>query len=105
MGHRDSLTQKQLEVLRWIGNGCPDGAMHNDFHRISAAALKRRALVRVSGHGASWRASITDDGREYVKRADSPEAPALRQANVSVTQQLVDDVIGGGGSLRVPRKG
>jgi hypothetical protein len=43
-------------------------------------------------------------GREYLARVDAPDPPVPRQANVSVTQQLVDDVVAAGGSLRVPRK-
>ena len=37
-------------------------------------------------------------------RVDVAFPKAARQANVSVTQQLVDDVVAAGGSLRVPRK-
>jgi hypothetical protein len=43
------------------------------------------------------RFKITEAGREYLDRVDGPEPPAPRQANVSVTQQLVDDVIAGSG--------
>lgn len=41
---------------------------------------------------------------EYLDQVDGTEPPIPRQANVSVTQQLVDDVIAAGGVLRVPRK-
>jgi hypothetical protein len=37
-------------------------------------------------------------------RPSGPDAPRLRQASISVTQQLVDDVVAAGGSLRVPRR-
>jgi hypothetical protein len=59
--------------------------------------------VTTSGRGDTWLVKITEAGREYLDRVDGPEPPAPRQANVSVTQQLVDDVIAGNGSLRVPR--
>lgn len=72
--------------------------------RISAAALRNRGLVKTSGHGPTWKATITPAGTDYLRQVDSPNPPQPRQANVSVTQQLVDDVIAAGGSLRVPRK-
>jgi hypothetical protein len=49
-------------------------------------------------------AEITQAGREYLADVDGPNPPVPRQANVSVTTQLVDDVIAAGGVLRVPRK-
>jgi hypothetical protein len=78
--------------------------MEGDFHRISAAALRRKGLVAISGRGPTWTATITDDGRKYLEKVDGPEPPVPRQGNVPVTQQLVDEVIAAGGSLRVPRK-
>jgi hypothetical protein len=105
MAHRDTLTAQQLGILRWIAEGCPPGVMTDDFHRISASALRRRGLVTISGRGPAWKAEVTAAGRESIARADSDDPPAPRQANVSVTQQLVDDVVAEGGSLRVPRRG
>jgi hypothetical protein len=104
VGQRKTLTEWQVEVLRWIGDGCPGGVMEGDKHRISAAALRNRGFVTTSGRGDTWLAKITGEGREYLDQVDGPEPPIPRQANVSVTQQLVDDVIAAGGSLRVSRK-
>lgn len=78
--------------------------MEGDGHHVSAAALRRRDLVKTFGRGKTWRAEITPAGREYLEQANAPEAERPRQANASVTQQLVDDVIAAGGALRVPRK-
>lgn len=104
MAQRKTLTEKQVAVLRWIADGCPAGVMLDEFHRISAAALRSRALVNTSGRGPTWNAKITSIGREYLRDVDGADPPVPRQANASVTQQLVDDVIAAGGSLRVPRK-
>lgn len=77
----------------------------DDFsHRISAAALARRGLARVSGHGPSWTATITQGGRDYIASANGPSPPTPRQANTSVTQELVNAVIAAGGRLRLPSK-
>jgi hypothetical protein len=105
MAQPKTLNDVQIEVLRWIDEGCPDGSMKDGVsHRISAAALRNRGFVRTSGRGPTWKAAITASGKEYLKRVDGPRPPIPRQPNVSVTQQLIDDVVAAGGSLRVPRK-
>lgn len=106
MAQRKTLTEAQLALLKWIGDGCPAGVMPDDdlSYRISAAALRRRGLATISGRGDSWEASLTADGRAYIDQADGPDPPIPRQGNVPVTQELVDDVIAAGGSRRFPRK-
>jgi hypothetical protein len=104
VAQRKTLTEQQVTVLSWIADGCPAGVMEGDSHRVSAAALRRRGLVTTSGRGPTWTARVTKAGREYLARVDGPDPPVARQANVSVTQRLVDDVIAAGGSLRVRRK-
>lgn len=104
MAQRKTLTDGQVEVLRWIADGCPAGDAESDFRRISAAALRNRGLVETSGRGRTWTAEITQAGRAYLADVDGPSPPVPRQANVSVTTQLVEDVIAAGGLLRVPRK-
>lgn len=103
MAQRRTLAQAQVDLLRWVGEGCQPGAYEDEFHRISAAALRRRSLIKTAGRGPGWRASITDSGREYLAQADGPDPPAPRRASVSVTEQLVEEVIATGGSLRVPQ--
>ena len=104
MAQRKTLTEGQVEVLRWIADGCPAGDAEDDFRRISAAALRNRGLVVTSGRGRTWTAEITHAGRAYIADVDGPNPPLPRQANVSVTTQLLDEVIAAGGVLRVPRK-
>ena len=56
------LNQKQVEVLRWVEDGCPIGGDEEGYERrITARALERRGLIAIKGHGASWSASITKD--------------------------------------------
>jgi len=67
------LSDKQLAVLRWVAEGRPKGVYEDGFeHRITARALERRGLLSVRGHGASWRAALTDDGRYYLAHDDYP---------------------------------
>lgn len=104
MAQRTTLTKRQIDVLRWIADGCPDGVMADDTHKISAAALRNRGLITTSGRGSSWTAATTPTGREYLKDVDGPNPPVPRQANVSVTAQLVQNIVDAGGSLRLPRR-
>lgn len=104
VAHRKTLNEDQLAVLRWIADGCADRVMDGYSHRVSAAALRRRGLVETSGRGPSWAAKATAAGREYLECSSGANAPVPRQANVSVTEQLVKDVIAAGGSLRRPQK-
>jgi hypothetical protein len=105
VAQRKTLNETQVAVLRWIADGCPAGVMNGDVsHRISAAALRNRGFVTTSGRGPTWVARIAPAGTEYLEQVDGPNPPAPRQANVSVTQQLVNDLISAGGSLRVPRR-
>jgi hypothetical protein len=85
MAQRSTLTERQVSILRWIADGCPPGVTEGDFHRISAAALRNRGLVTITGRGATWAAKATTAGRDYLARVDGPDPPIPRQANVSVT--------------------
>jgi hypothetical protein len=105
MAQRKTLNERQVAALRWVRDGCLEGVMADVISaRISAAALRNRGLVRTSGRGRTWAARITSAGEEYLQHVDGPCPPVPRQPNVSVTQQLVDDVVAAGGSLRVARK-
>lgn len=121
-----SLNDAQVAVLRWIAAGSPAGVMEGYTHRISASALRTRDLVRISGRGETWRAELTDRGRERLEReltapatdgrngsvaapaqlAQSTEpraaaAPA-RPRPLSKTEQLVADVLAAGDRLTLP---
>lgn len=104
MAQRKTLIEQQLGLLRWSAVGCPDVMMSGVSHRISAASLRNRGLVEISGRGPTWSARVTRAGTEYLERAASSDPPVPRQANVSVTQRVVDDVIAAGGALHVPRR-
>lgn len=79
MAIRDvSLNPVQLEVLIWVRDGCPSGVYEGSSHRITARALHNRGLIRVSGHGAGWTASIEQEGVYYLDHGQYPPAPAPR---------------------------
>ncbi|MCC9055196.1 hypothetical protein LOK55_13095 [Microbacterium sp. F2E] len=68
------VNDRQLEVLRWIADGCPPGKWPEDdnVHKISASALKSRGLATVTGHGRTWTAAITDAGTHYLEHGSYP---------------------------------
>ncbi len=74
-----TLNATQIAVLDWIKSGCPDGVYPaEDYsHRISARALQSRGLIQVSGHGARWRAWLTERGKAWP--AATPEDKAARE--------------------------
>ena len=104
VAQRLTLNEGQVALLRWIGDGCPDDVMEGHFYRISASALRSKGLVKISGRGPTWAAETTQAGQAYLEQLAGEDPPVPRQANVSVTQKLVDDVTAAGGSLRVPRR-
>lgn len=71
------VNERQLEVLRWVADGCPDHKWpDNDFsYKTSAAALNSRGLVKIRGRGRSWTATVTDDGRYFLEHGTYPPNP------------------------------
>ncbi len=103
MAHPKTLTEAQLALLRWISESCPPGVIEGDSYRISAAALRSRGLLTITGRGTTWAATITPAGRDLLGAAAGPNAPKARQANMSVTEELIAEVTAADGSLTLDR--
>ncbi|PRA06181.1 hypothetical protein CQ019_01880 [Arthrobacter sp. MYb229] len=78
------VNERQLEVLRWISDGCPEGKWPEDGfpYKTSAAALKSRGLVTITRHGSTWTAAVTKAGTHYLEHGTyppsaSPKAPTV----------------------------
>jgi len=69
---RKHLNDRQLEVLRWIANGCPDGVMLDSSYKTTTVALRNRGLATVSKRGG-WHAGVTDVGRHYFEHGAYPD--------------------------------
>lgn len=54
------LNERQLQVLRWVGQGCPEGVWEGTTHKLSCQALQSRGLVKVSKRKGQWSASLTN---------------------------------------------
>ncbi|GAT73022.1 hypothetical protein MHM582_1502 [Microbacterium sp. HM58-2] len=101
------LNDDQLAVLRWVGDGRPQGVYEDGYeHRITARALERRGLVKVSGHGRSWTATLTAGGRYYLghgayepedhhEHGEAGHTPRRRSrpAQPEPTPTIVDDLL------------
>lgn len=74
----DPLNERQLEVLRRIGDGADLSRPEDVASRTSARALQGRGLVDVSRRDGRWRASITEAGRFYLEHGQHPDHPARR---------------------------
>ncbi|MCX6401821.1 MAG: excisionase [Propionibacteriales bacterium] len=71
------LNERQVEVLRWISEGCPERAWESDTYKHSAVALRNRKLATVKGHGLRWTAAITEAGSFYLEHGKYPEGHYL----------------------------
>jgi hypothetical protein len=74
------LNDTQLAVLRWIADGSPAGVMDGYGYRVSAAALRTRGLIKISGRSTTWRARLTPAGQAVlgIEPQDDATAPVGR---------------------------
>ncbi|MDL9938993.1 hypothetical protein QSJ18_19785 [Gordonia sp. ABSL1-1] len=72
MALKDPIHEGQLDVLRWIGDGCPDGRWDGHTYKTVANALASRRLVTVSRKGGNWRAELLPAGEYYLGHGDYP---------------------------------
>lgn len=68
----DPLTDRQLEVLRWIADSCPDDIMSGHTHKSTARALEGSQLVKISKRTGAWSAAVTDIGSYYLAHGSFP---------------------------------
>jgi hypothetical protein len=76
-----ALSERQAEILAWIGDGCPERDWPGYTHRATAKALQSQGLVKVKGHGPGWTAALTDAGLAVLP-APTFTKPAVRPASV-----------------------
>lgn len=66
------LNVRQLEVLRWIHEGCPDGRWADFTYKSVAVALQSRRLVEVCRRRGVWGATILPAGVHYLEQGKYP---------------------------------
>jgi hypothetical protein len=125
------LNTRQLDVLRWISDGCPDGRWTDCTYKTTANSLENRRLVTVTKKGG-WNATIDPAGVYYLRHGDypsdhfpnkrrsysrimrlaqseagTPQRPLTRPApdEPTPTHKLLQDVIDAGGVLELNTRG
>jgi len=85
------LNERQIEILEWIKDGCPDGVFPADSfaHRVSARALASRGLIRISGRGDAWEAAVTPRGAVWPAATEEDAAVLARQKKVAEVEAKV----------------
>ncbi|WP_018599375.1 hypothetical protein [Mycobacterium sp. 155] len=66
------LNARQVDVLRWIYDDCPDGRWTDFTFKTTANALASRRLVTVSKRGGQWSAAILPAGEHYLTNDTYP---------------------------------
>jgi hypothetical protein len=66
------LNQRQIDVLRWINDGCTDGRWTDFTFKTTATALASRRLVTVSKRGGVWSAAMLPAGEHYLVNGEYP---------------------------------
>lgn len=73
----DALNDRQLTLLRQIGEGDDLSGADGVSHRTSARALQTRGLVDVTRKGGVWRATVTEAGLYYLEHKRHPDHPDM----------------------------
>ncbi|WP_209715731.1 hypothetical protein [Marmoricola sp. OAE513] len=66
------MNERQLEVLRWVGDGSHPRDWPDESYKTTARALENRGLVTVSKRTGLWAATITEAGQHYLSHGDYP---------------------------------
>lgn len=66
------LNQRQLDVLRWIGDGCADCDWPDQSHKLTARSPAGRGLADVRRKKKIWTATITDAGKYCLEHGKPP---------------------------------
>ncbi len=72
MRRNEPLSVRQVEVLQWIGEGCPSGVWLDFTYKTTAYALASRGLVTVDRRRKQWSATLTDEGQFYLAHGHYP---------------------------------
>ncbi len=64
------VNERQLEVLKWVVQGCPQGRWERgDYqYKTTAVALQNRRLVKIVKTSKTWTCIATEAGLHYAER-------------------------------------
>jgi hypothetical protein len=78
-----ALSTRQVQVLQWISQGCPDGVWPDFTYKTTSYALAARNLVTVNRRHGSWSAVLTDAGRFYLNNGHYPSQQRQTESRAS----------------------
>ena len=78
------LNPRQVDVLTWIRDGCPDGRWTDHTFKTTAQALASRRLVTISKRGGTWKAAILPAGETYLSSGRYPPGHWTRRQSPAV---------------------
>ncbi|WP_371407116.1 hypothetical protein OHA10_16620 [Kribbella sp. NBC_00662] len=123
-----TVNARQLEVLKWIVAGCPEGGTKDTTYKTTAIALQNRRLATVTKRRSVWKAEATQAGRHFahhgcypvghwtntsdttraksatIASAARPIVPARAERKVTALRpadQMIADIVAAGGRLEV----
>ncbi|WP_034651905.1 hypothetical protein [Corynebacterium vitaeruminis] len=80
-----TLNDRQKTVLAWIDAGCPAEATPLGNYKISARMLESHELVKINGHGDTWKATITARGKRVLAGSEPLRKPRKKGAQPTVS--------------------
>ncbi len=75
----DPLNDRQLSLLRRVGDGGEPVGSSDPGIAATVYALRARGLVTTPRAACGWRAEITEAGRFYLEHGHHPDRPATRR--------------------------
>jgi hypothetical protein len=84
------INARQLDVLRWIVEGCPEGrwTVGDKYYKAAANALQNRRLVVVQKIPPPWRAEATDAGRFYAEHGSYPNGHTFSDIDLTPVERV-----------------
>lgn len=76
------LTPRQRTVLQWVVDGCPTEPEVPSTYKTTARSLEGHGLVKVKGHGKTWRATVTERGKNVLAGKEPLRKPKRGQEEV-----------------------
>jgi hypothetical protein len=86
------LSVRQVQVLQWISDGCPDGAWSDFSYKTTTYALAARGLVAVDRRHDQWSATTTERGEFYLAHGSYPTGPDDHRSRAVDASEAIDEL-------------
>ncbi len=87
------LTAQQLALLRWIGDGCPEGVWPDHSHKAFMRVLETRALASTRRWYGKWGAVLLPAGRYYLEHGIYPDEESPRSGETAASVRSVPESV------------